>query len=697
MPSDIAASLPLLVLSGGPYETGLQYGHLMRREILAAVAAEAWAIGPLLAAVGMSARQVSDRVQRLGGLLPADVHDELRGISDATGVARETLLAHTLTLDILSGAPIGCSQFAAFGRATRGGSMIHGHNLDVPYRSLAQFVRPMCVVYRRTGRIPYASITFWPAALGVCSGINAEGLSLGVNVPVAPMDERDFAPLTFQNREVLSRSSTMAAAIDVLTGTQRGGNWNLMLAHRSGQARVWEQAGVYSGHCLSDPDRDFVVSTNHFVAAHEAATGHDGIVLAMLQEMQEDSICRHRRLDGLVAEHHGHIDVERAVDFLRDCHDGGLSTSPNMRTICRVDNVLSMVYAPGELALDLAAGREPAALQPRRRLRLREHFIDRIELAERPPDVAFPMRGEPDGEGRRRRTFDVGEDLYLREHRVNGVPVLPGAAAIEWLAEVAAADRDGDVAEILDVSLDRFIRVRHEQPTHAYVRCQGAGGVYALTAHADLMHPRGAVLRAGVPHYHARVLLGAREPRRIDEGFGDEPGLDGEIPFSRSYVDDAYFHVGSLFRIVEWIRFLNPREAIAALRVPDPVGYYASVPRARFWVDPFVLDACFQAAGTLGILHNARAPVPRGLRRLRLGVDPRPGERLLCRALLIREAQDVLYYDFTVWNQSGEVCMSADDYASNNVDAYTPSQTAHLINGLDPAGRLRRMRSVAHV
>ncbi len=669
----------------------------MHREILAAVAAEAQALWPMLAAIGMTARQVSDRVTPLGALLPADVHDELRGISDATGVARETLLYHTLTLDILSGAPIGCSQFAAFGRATRGGSTIHGHNLDVPYRSLAQFVRPMCVVYRRTGRIPYASITFWPAALGVCSGMNAEGLSLGVNVPVAPMDPRDYYPLTFQNREVLSRSSTMSAALGVLAGTHRGGNWNLMLAHRSGQARVWEQACAYSGQCTPDPAGDFVVSTNHFVSAHEAATGHDAIVLEMLQEMQEDSICRHRRLGRLIAEHHGRIDVDKAVEFLRDCQDGELTTAPSMRTICRADNVLSMVYESADLLLDLAAGREPAALEPRRRLHLGEHFMDRIELGNSPPRASFPMQGEPDGDGRRRRTFDISEDVYLREHLVNGVPVLPGAAAIEWLAEVAAADRRRDVAEILDVSLDRFIRVRGEQPTHAYVTYQGAGDAYELTAHADLLHPRGTVLRAGVPHYHARVLLGAREPRRIDAGFGDAPGLDGEIPFSRSYVDDAYFHVGAPFRIVEWIRYVNPREAIAALRVPEPVGYYASVPRARFWVDPFILDACFQAAGTLGILHNAKAPVPRGLRRLRLGVDPRPGERLLCRALLVREAHDVLYYDFTVWNASGEVCMSADDYTSNNVDAYTASQTAHLINSLDPAGRLRRIRSVSHV
>lgn len=696
MPSDTAASLPLLVLSGGPYETGLQYGHLLRPEITASIAAGEQALRPMLTTIGLTAPQVRERVTRMAASLPADVHEEIRGISDATGVANETLLAHTLTLDVVSGAPIGCSQFAAFGRATRGGSMLHGHNLDVPYRSLAPLVRPMCVVYRRTGRIPYASISFWSAALGVCSGLNAEGLSLGVNVPVAPMDARDHDPLTFQNREVLSRSSSMSAALDLLTRTRRGGNWNLMLAHRSGQARVWEQARSYSGQCMPDPAGDFLVSTNHFVAAHAAATGTDAIVLEMLQEMQEDSICRHRRLGRLLAEHHGRIDVDRAVEFLRDCHDGERMTPPSMRTICRVDNVLSMVYEPAALLLDLAAGREPAALQPRRRLCLREHFMDRIEVGHSPP-ARFPMQGEPDEDGRRRRTFDLREDVYLREHLVNGVPVLPGSAAIEWLAEVASVGRIDAVTEILDVSLDRFIRVRAEQPTHASVTCQASADACELTAHADILHPRGAVLRAGVPHYHARVLFGTRELRRVDEDFGDPPGLDGDLPFSRSYVDDAYFHVGATFRIVDWIRYLNPREAIAALRVPEPIGYYTSVPRARFWVDPFLLDGCFQAAGTLGILHNAKAPVPRGLRRLRLGVDPEPGERLLCRALLRREGHEVLHYDFTVWNSKGEVCLSVDDYTSSSVDAYTPSQTEHMLNGLDPAGRLWRMRRFSHV
>ena len=690
MPSSPSAPLPLVVLSGGPYEVGRQYGSLLREEIAHAVAVEDEALRPMLKVLGMDDRAMRARIEALSALLPADIHEEIRGVSEASGFPRETILYHTLVLDVLSGAPIGCSQFAAFGRATAEGTVIHGHNLDVPYPSLARHLRPACIVYRLTGRIPYVSITFWPAALGVCSGMNAEGLSLGVNVPVAPLDPRVFYPLTFQNRELLSRAGTMDEALALLEGTRRGGSWNLMLTHRSGQARVWEQVGRHSGQYTAHPERDFVVSTNHLRVAHRAAGGHEAVALELLQDMQEDSLHRFRRLEQLVQGHWGHIDLDTAVGFLRDREEP--ASAPSQRTICRVDNALSMAYAPASLTLDLAAGAIPAAQAPRRRLRLGPLFHDSA------PDVggapmerqegAFPMRGEAREPGCWSRTFSVQEDLYLAEHRIHGIPALPGASAIEWLAEVAAVAGGGEVSEIRDVALEKFIRIRPERPVQAHVRAVPKGEGWEVAASADLLNPRGALLRSEVVHYRGEVTLGPRLRGKIAAGFGAPRGADGELAFSRSYVKDAHFHVGPPFRIVDWISYLGPREAIASLRVPEPKGYFASVPRARFWVDPFVLDGCFQLVGALGILHNLMAPVPKGIQRLALGRTPLPGERLWCRARLDREEGELLYYDFTVWDAEGWICLEAHDYCSISVDAYTPEQQASLREGLDPSGVL---------
>ncbi|MFY2561136.1 C45 family autoproteolytic acyltransferase/hydrolase [Corallococcus terminator] len=692
MPSDSSTSLPLVVLSGRPYEVGRQYGSLMREEIAHAVSIEDVSIRPMLEKIGVTEQAMRQRMVSLAALLPKDIHEEVRGVADASGFPQETILYHTLVLDILSGAPIGCSQFAAFGRATVDGKVIHGHNLDVPYPSLAKFLRPTCVVYRLEGRIPYVSVTFWPAALGVCSGMNAEGLSLGVNVPVAPLDPRVFYPLTFQNREVLSRARTLDEARTVLEGTPRGGSWNLMLTHRSGQAMVWEQVGTHSGQYSAHPEEDFVVSTNHLRVAHKAARGHEGVALEMLQDMQEDSLHRYRRLEQLVRERTGDINLDTAVEFLRDCE--GPPSAASMKTICRADNALSMAYEPATLTLDFAAGSVPAALATRRRLQLGPLFqAPAHEARETPSHVTtergtFPMQGRAREHGCWSRTFALQEDVYLDEHRVNGIPVLPGAAAIEWLAEVAAIAGEGDVSEVRDVSLEKFIRVRPERPTEACVRTVQREDVLEVSAYADLLNPRGAVLRSDVLHYRAEVRLGARHQRKIPPGFADARGVEGELAFSRSYVKDAYFHVGAPFRIVDWISYPAPREAIASLRVPEPTGYFASVPWARFWMDPFVLDGCFQLAGTLGILHNLRAPVPKGASRLVLGRTPLPGERLGCRARLNREVGELLYYDFTVWDAEGRICLEAHDYCSISVDAYTVEQKVFLRTSLDPSGAL---------
>ncbi|MCY1042212.1 C45 family autoproteolytic acyltransferase/hydrolase [Corallococcus sp. bb12-1] len=698
MPSEPAASLPLLVLSGSAYEVGRQYGALMRQELAQAVSQGTPALQPLLTKLGLKDVDVRQRMAALSAGLPSDVHEELQGMSDASGLAREALLEHALILDIVSGAPIGCSQFAVLGQGTATGNVLHGHNLDVPYPSLAKLTRPCCIVYRVTGRIPYASITFWPGSLGVCAGMNAEGLSLGINVPVAPMDRRPFYPLTFQNREVLSRARTMDEAAGILESLPRGGSWNLMLAHRSGAARVWEQVGPHSGQYTAGAGRDFVVSTNHLTVAYRQAKGHEAVALEMLQEMQDDSIHRYRRLEQLIGARWGRISLDTAVEFLRDCGEPSDGAPPSMKTICRVDNVLSMAYEPATLTMDFAAGEIPAALERRRRLELGPLFQDRapeVGRASQPPGQ-FPMLGTARAEGGRERTFVLEEDHYLREHLVNGTPVLPGAAAIEWLAEVAALEGAGEVAELRDVSLEKFIRVRPDRPTQAHVRCEPKGGHWEVSAYADLHHPRGVVLRPDVLHYRAAVRLGSRADRRVESGSEAVRGPDGEIPFSRSYVQDAYFHVGEAFRRVDWISFLGPRDAIGCLRMPEPTGSFASIPRARYWMDPFFLDGCFQLVGTLGILHNQRAPVPKGIGRLSLGQDPKPGERLWCRAVLTREEGDLLYYDFTVWNDAGALCLEAEDYCSISVDAYTPEQKASLVSALDPSGFLGARRRAAH-
>ncbi|WP_338865753.1 C45 family autoproteolytic acyltransferase/hydolase [Myxococcus stipitatus] len=688
MPSDTGGSLPLVVLSGRPHEVGRQYGSLMREEIARAVAVQDEAIRPMLELIGTTEQAMRQRLETLAALLPEDIHEEVRGVAEASGFPRETILYHTLVLDILSGAPIGCSQFAAFGRATVEGRVLHGHNLDVPYASLAKFMRPTCIVYRLEGRIPFMSVTFWPVALGVCSGMNAEGLSLGVNVPVAPLDPRTFYPLTFQNREVLSRARTLDEARGVLEGLPRGGSWNLMMSHRSGQAMVWEQVGPHSGRYSAHPEQDFIVSTNHLRVAHKSARGHEAVALEMLQDMQEDSLHRYRRLEQLMRGHWGGVQLDTAVGFLRDCGEQEGGASPSMKTICRADNALSMVYEPASLTLDFAAGSVPAALASRRRIQLAPLFQSSPAQVNEERG-AFPMQGtarEPDC---RVRTFTLDEDVYLTEHLVNGVPVLPGASAIEWLAEVAAISGGDAVREVRDVSLEKFIRVRPERPTQASVRTARTREGLEVSAYADLLNPRGAVLRADVPHYRAEVLLGERPRRKVPKGFGTARGVDGELAFSRSYVKDAYFHVGPPFRIVDWISYPSPTEAIASLHIPEPTSYFASIPWARFWLNPFVLDGCFQLAGTLGILHNLRAPVPKGAHRLVLGRTPRPGERLWCLARLNREVGELLFYDFTVWDEEGSICLEAHDYCSISVDAYTPEQKAYLRSALDPSGVLQ--------
>lgn len=134
-------------------------------------------------------------------------------------------------------------QFAAFGRATVDGKVLHGHNLMFPYASLARFLRPTHRLSAR-GKASFASVTRrrrW----GVL-GMNAE-VEPGGECPRGSVGPAHVLSAHVPEPRGAGHERARRRGADGAGGFSRGGSWNSALSHRSGASMVWEQVGGTQG------------------------------------------------------------------------------------------------------------------------------------------------------------------------------------------------------------------------------------------------------------------------------------------------------------------------------------------------------------------------------------------------------------------------------------------------------------------
>jgi isopenicillin-N N-acyltransferase like protein len=158
-------SIPIVHLYGSPHEIGQQYGHLLKNQLHSLVSLSE----------GIFSRKKIEEFIKLGKdashNLTEDMVNELKGISDASGVDYSVLLALNLAPKIT------CSTFAVWEGATSNGELIMGRNADYPFKKVNKALGLIVVKHPEKG---YATVTItFLGMIGGFSGMNETGLSYG--------------------------------------------------------------------------------------------------------------------------------------------------------------------------------------------------------------------------------------------------------------------------------------------------------------------------------------------------------------------------------------------------------------------------------------------------------------------------------------------------------------------------------------
>jgi len=223
------------------------------------------------------------------------------------------------------------------------------------------------------------------------------------------------------------------------------------------------------------------------------------------------------------------------------------------------------------------------------------------------------------------RMLDPDRDRYLDDHRLDGHPVLPAAAAMELMAEAAAATRPGyEVAELREVQLlkgvilddgPRLVTVRTAVPRPI----EGGGIALDVTIADD---------RAGRINYRAEVVLhptlpdAPRPPARSSRTLEPFP-----MPLEQAY-EELLFQ-GPLLRGIEAIEGIDDEGMVATLAPSSPQRCLTSPGAGRWIVDPLVIDSGFQLCILWARIRLGSTPLPArigGYRRFAAF----PDERVRC-------------------------------------------------------------------
>ncbi len=202
-----------------------------------------------------------------------------------------------------------CTGFMAGPGHTADGHWLLARNFDFDGGRLFDQDKIVSFVVPERG-IPFASVSF-ASFSGVVSGMNARGLALALQAGASAPPTAPGTPMGLIAREILQHASSLDEAEDILRRRQAFVAENILVVDGgAGEAALFE---VTPEAVQRLPVEGAMAVSNHFRSAAFAQ------LPVNLERMAEGTtVPRLRRMEQLLTEHRGRIDLDASVDILRD-------------------------------------------------------------------------------------------------------------------------------------------------------------------------------------------------------------------------------------------------------------------------------------------------------------------------------------------------------------------------------------------
>lgn len=261
----------------------------------------------------------------------------------------------------------------------------------------------------------------------------------------------------------------------------------------------------------------------------------------------------------------------------------------------------------------------------------------------------------------------VEEDMYLADHAIRGVPVVPGVMHIEGYMETARLMEASNTMEaagcgLKDVAFERFLKCFPSNPlTLKYCgrRSVAENGdiLFKVEIRSDFVNSHGAVLQRDLLNSHGTVVL-PQEKRRLAKPATevlDRISTGKELDLEKFYnLTNDIISFGPSFRYLDKAWYLNEDEIITECRVPDSDKLFSYTTTPEFMLCPILLDNAGRGVLLLHFHNHGSVVVPRFLSSaFKYQKTPGSGEKVYAYTR-IRSIEDTFVrYDMQILDKTG--------------------------------------------
>ena len=227
------------------------------------------------------------------------------------------------------------------------------------------------------------------------------------------------------------------------------------------------------------------------------------------------------------------------------------------------------------------------------------------------------------------RSFSPEHDAFLRDHCIDGRPVLPAAIAAELLAEaLGRAHPEREVSEVRDLQVLKGLACGEETRLRV-IAAPTPTPRNSTTGENTSFDLRIENATTGALHYRAIGRLAAylEHPGNVASTF---IGKLGDLPMDLDEASRMVLFQGPSMRGIERITGIGPEGAEAILRPSTPADVIDAAIGGGWLFDPVIIDSALQLAMIWYRLQEDMTPLPSRLARLRRFV-PWPTGAVRCR------------------------------------------------------------------
>jgi hypothetical protein len=265
-----------LYVEGTPYERGVANGRLTQTLVqyqedvftgqINKFVPNGFYLGMLKYMVGWFNRD-------LESFVPEEYQQEIYGVSQAASSAHDNIApayqrilnyhgAHDIGHALQNMSLVGCTAFATWGRQSADSTLIVGRNFDFYVGD--EFARDKIVAFYAPEKGHKFMMLTFGGMTGVVSGMNDAGLTVTINAAKSDVPGAAATPVSLVAREILQYASTIAEAYSLAARRKMFVSESFLIGSaRDNRAALIEKTP--DAMDLYEPDREYIISTNHFL------------------------------------------------------------------------------------------------------------------------------------------------------------------------------------------------------------------------------------------------------------------------------------------------------------------------------------------------------------------------------------------------------------------------------------------------